>query len=329
MTMKERVKKSVLLICIGIVVNVALALIKLYVGLSSNSLCIMLDATNSFFDILTCIVTLIVFVVLLSPKSEKAPFGYGRGEYLAGFIVAVVTVVVGGVFFINSLNRLAMPEPVWFSWQNCVLICVAIPVKAAIAVLYGVANKKLRSKAIKAIMLDSIIDVAVTFTSLISFAVSSRVDYAVDAIVGIVISIVVIVFAIKMVIDNVKAVVLGDDAQEERTAIESVCTRRGVKLDKLVLHDYGYGAKVGIAYVSDASDSNAMKREVLDSVGAEVEFIVVASSEADENAPLAEQLDSTAQNVEILQDDKQAQNAEITQKDEQAQSTKASQSEQL
>ena len=69
--MKDRIKKSILLIAIGIVVNVALAAIKMYVGLASNSLCIMLDAMNSFLDTLTCIVTLIVFIVLLLPKDEK------------------------------------------------------------------------------------------------------------------------------------------------------------------------------------------------------------------------------------------------------------------
>ena len=78
--MKQRVKKSLILIGIGIVVNVALALIKTYVGLSSNSLCIMLDAVNSFMDILTAIVSAIAFCTLLIPRSEKAPYGYGRTE---------------------------------------------------------------------------------------------------------------------------------------------------------------------------------------------------------------------------------------------------------
>ena len=69
--MKERVKKSIIMIAVGIVVNVALAAIKMYVGLASNSLCIMLDAMNSFLDTLTCIVTLIVFIVLLAPKRAR------------------------------------------------------------------------------------------------------------------------------------------------------------------------------------------------------------------------------------------------------------------
>lgn len=243
--MKERVKKSLILLVIGIVVNILLAVTKMYVGVSSNSLCIMLDATNSFFDILTCIVTVIAFSILFAPRSDKAPYGYGRSEYLAGFIVAVVSAVVGGVFFMRSLNRFAIPEPIYFGWQNCVLISVAVPIKLGMGLFYYFANKKLKSKAISAIMLDSFLDTGMSLTSVIAFAVSSKVDYAVDAIFGIVMSVIVIAFAIKMVYDNAKCVVVGDGAQEEREAIEKVCNEENVEQVSLLLHDYGYGAKCG------------------------------------------------------------------------------------
>lgn len=276
--MKDRIKKSIILISVAMAVNVVLAAIKMYVGLSSNSLCIMLDGTNSFFDVITCLVTLVVFIFLLVPRNEKAPYGYGRGEYLAGFIVAVVSVVVGGLFLIRSLNRMAMPEPVWFGLQNCILISVAIPVKLSIGLAYYFANKKIKSAAIKAIMLDSFLDTGMTATSLISFAVSARVDYAVDAIFGIVMSVVIIVVAIKMVAENVRAIVLGDGAKEEKEAIENACEQRGAHLEKTVLHDYGYGMKVGNAYYTgNAVDAREMSEEVFEKTGAEVEFINVES----------------------------------------------------
>lgn len=272
--MKERAKKSLILIVVCIVINIALASIKMYVGLSVNSLCIMLDATNSFLDIITGIVTLVVFVMLLVPKSESAPYGYGRGEYLAGFVVAITAVVVGGLFFIRSINRLAMPEPVYFGWQNCVLIAVCVPLKLAIGLVYYFANKKIKSKALKAIMLDSFLDTAITATSLVSFAVSANVDYAVDAIFGIVMSVVIILAAIKMVVDNVKAVVLGDDATEEKKAIDDACKQRGVEYYNLILHDYGYGSRVGSVRVNCSSEvAKELHDEVLAYVGADVDFI--------------------------------------------------------
>lgn len=87
--MRSRIVQSIILLAIGIAANIVLAAVKLYVGMSSNSLTIMLDATNSLFDVLTSIVTLLAFAVLFIPRSESAPFGYGRSEYLAGFVVAI------------------------------------------------------------------------------------------------------------------------------------------------------------------------------------------------------------------------------------------------
>ena len=285
--MKDRVKKSIILVSVGIIVNVILAIVKMYVGLSSNSLCIMLDAVNSFLDIITCIVTLIFFIVLLAPRSEKAPFGYGRGEYLSGFIVSVVAVVVGGLFFLRSINRLAMPEPVWFSWQNCVLISVTLPVKIGMGLMYYFANKKIKSTAIKAIMIDSFLDIGVTATSVVSFAISSNVDYAVDAIFGIVVSVFIVVVAIKMVVDNVKAIVVGDGAQDEKNAISAACDDLGVTIDRIVLHDYGFGAKVGDVFVRyDGKDvSKELHDKVMAATNADVTFIRIEDdAQSDGNA---------------------------------------------
>ncbi len=283
--MRERVKKSLILLVIGIAVNIALATTKMYVGLSSNSLCIMLDATNSFFDIITCIVTVVAFVILLAPRSQKAPFGYGRSEYLAGFIVAVVSTVVGGVFFMRSLNRLAMPERVWFGWQSCVLISIAVPIKLGMGLFYYFANKKLKSKAISAIMLDSFLDTGMSATSLIAFAVSSKVDYAVDAIFGIVMSVVVVVFAVKMVYDNAKCVVVGDGASEEKEAISTICKKENVEEISLVLHDYGYGAKCGKLCIGASDNKNydniGSQNEIDDAVCARIKHAIAERTGAD------------------------------------------------
>ncbi|MCM1306405.1 MAG: cation diffusion facilitator family transporter [Bacteroides sp.] len=249
--LKSRIKQSIIMLVIGIVANVTLVAVKLYVGMTSNSLTIMLDATNSIFDVLTSIITLFAFVALYIPRSEDAPFGYGRSEYLAGFVVAVASAVIGGLFFMRSLNRLAMPEPVWFGWQNCVLISIAIPIKIALAVFYHVKNKKIKSKAIAAIALDCCLDIGITGASLVAFAVTSEVDYAADAIFGIVISVAVLVFAVKMIADNIKSVVKGDGSKEEYDIIKSElkADARIKRIGNITLHDYGFGAKAGTAEV--------------------------------------------------------------------------------
>lgn len=100
--------------------------------------------------------------------------------------------------------------------------------------MYYFANKKIRSQAIRAVMLDSFLDLGITATSVVAFAVTTRVDYAVDAIVGIVMSVVIIAIGIKMVVENVRAIVVGDGAKEEKKAVEQVCQDNGVTLEKRI-----------------------------------------------------------------------------------------------
>lgn len=257
-SIKERTKVSLIILIVAIFCNVGLAFVKLYVGLSVNSLMIMLDAVNSFFDILTAIATVVAFSLLFLKINEKAPFGYGRSEYVAGFVVATVSVVLGGVFFMRSLNRLAMPEPVYFGVQYCVLMVVALVVKIGLAVMFGLAHKKYRSKALSALMLDSILDVGITTTSLVSFLLSSQLGYAIDAIVGIIVSIAVIIFGVIMIVDNLKSVVVGDRCEEEKEAVRtSFLAVEGVNgVGKVVLHDYGFAKKIGTVEIEPASFEN-------------------------------------------------------------------------
>ena len=176
---------------------------------------------------------------------------------------------------------MAMPEPVWFGVKSCILISVTVPVKLGLGLTYYFADKKMKSPALKALAIDSFMDVGITVTSVVSFAVSARIDYAADAIVGIVISIAVIVFAIKAVRDNIKAVVSGDGANDEKEAIYKECEKVGVTVVKTQLHDYGYGAKTGVVIVKNGDENvfSDISRKVREKTGAEIKFIIETNGE--------------------------------------------------
>ena len=299
--MKERTKKSLLMLIVAIVCNIGLAFVKLYVGLSANSLMIMLDAVNSFFDILTAVATAVAFGLLFSKISENAPFGYGRSEYVAGFVVATVSVVLGGVFLMRSLNRLAMPEPLYFGTLYCILIAVALAVKIGLAVMFTLANRKFRSKALAALMLDSYLDVGITATSLVAFSIASQVDYAVDAIFGLVVSGIIIVFGVLMIVDNLKSVVVGDRCENEKMWIESrFLNVEGVKtVGKIILHDYGFAKKVGTVEITLKDQENAadtlercktLADDMQESEGFELQIVLKFEEKVQENAEKPEEI---------------------------------------
>ena len=68
---KQRIRIAVLLVAGCIALSLGLAIAKMYVGLRSNSLVIMLDSVNSFFDVATGVVTLVAFCVLFHPRTDR------------------------------------------------------------------------------------------------------------------------------------------------------------------------------------------------------------------------------------------------------------------
>jgi cation diffusion facilitator family transporter len=260
---KKRIINAVVLTASCVLLSLGLAIAKMYVGLRSNSLCIMLDGMNSFFDIATGVVTVVAFCVLFHPRTERHPYGFGRGEYLAGFVVAAVTVVMGVVFLLRSLNRLAMPEPVYYRTSSMVIISVALAVKIGMTVAYALFNRRIGSASLRALLLDSVLDVGMTVVSVLSFTISQSVTYAVDAWLGIAVSIVVMVLGIKMVVDNARLLLGGGDVTTETETVRDLLTHtEGILAVRAVtLSDYGYRTKVGFAQVDFAPEATVREIE--------------------------------------------------------------------
>lgn len=260
--MGSRTKKALCLVIVGIVANLALALTKYFIGLRTNSLCILLDSTNGFLDMFTGIVTAIAFGLTAVAPTEKYPYGFGRCEYLAGFIVAVVAGIMGITFFMESLNRMAMPEPVWFGYKSCILIGVTVLVKLALAVTFALCNRKIRSKALSAVTIDAFLDVGITSATILSFTLTQTVGYAIDAIFGIAISVVVVGVAVKMIVDAVRVLVGNNECAEEKEALVIFCREENAidQVNGMRFHDYGYHAKYGNVFVTYRPDATEDER---------------------------------------------------------------------
>ena len=73
----------------GVVTNLALGLIKLFVGTATNSVSIMADAANSLSDCATSVLTIIGFKLAGKKPDHEHPYGHARYEYVAGFVIPV------------------------------------------------------------------------------------------------------------------------------------------------------------------------------------------------------------------------------------------------
>lgn len=193
-------KKLILAVSSGAVINLILFFIKLYIGLSVNSIAIYADALNSLADSAVCIAAITGFALLTSKSSKKFPFGTGKTEELIELLISVIILVSGCAFAFISFERLLYPVPVWYSSVYAVIIAATAFVKLALMLFFKAASKKLDSDIIKGFSTDSLLDFFITLCTFLSFTLSESVNFSVDGTAGIIISIILIVQGIKQTV---------------------------------------------------------------------------------------------------------------------------------
>ena len=109
---KVRTKHGTLASVTGIILNILLFAGKLIIGLLTASMAILADAFNNIADAGSALVTMLGFRLASKPVDKSHPLGHGRFEYIAGFLVDVAIIFVGGELLISSIERLFNPTPV-------------------------------------------------------------------------------------------------------------------------------------------------------------------------------------------------------------------------
>ena len=114
---------------VGIGCNVILFLAKLCIGILVNSISVMADAFNNLSDAASSIIGYIGVKLAEKPADDDHPFGHGRIEYIAAFIVAFLVIQVGFSLFKTSLGKVFHPEPMTFRWISIVILLLSVVVK--------------------------------------------------------------------------------------------------------------------------------------------------------------------------------------------------------
>ncbi|KAK8807214.1 hypothetical protein WA158_003973 [Blastocystis sp. Blastoise] len=100
---------------VGLGINVALSAGKGAVGIIANSSAILADAAHSLGDLLSDFVTLGAVSFSRKKCNDKYPFGYGKIESLASFLVGAILVGTAGGIFVHAFHALTTLYPSFFS----------------------------------------------------------------------------------------------------------------------------------------------------------------------------------------------------------------------
>lgn len=122
---------------IGVIVNAALAVVKLVAGLVGNSSALVADAIESMADIVSSIVVTFGLHVAAQPPDAEHPYGHGRAEPLAALLVSVFLVGAALSITIESVQQIVSPHGAPAAFTLWVLLGVI----AAKELLYRVVRR--------------------------------------------------------------------------------------------------------------------------------------------------------------------------------------------
>jgi len=98
-------KKITKTICISVITNTILSIIKIIFGYIFKCSSLVADGIHSFSDLATDFVALVGSKLSNKPADKDHPFGHGKIEYITSIIIGLFILVLGFYLVINSYNN--------------------------------------------------------------------------------------------------------------------------------------------------------------------------------------------------------------------------------
>ena len=111
---------------VGLLVNTILAAIKLVAGVVGNAYVLVADAVESMADIFGSAIVWGGLRVAAQPADDDHPFGHGKAEALAGFVVAVMMLGAAIGISVEAVRQIRTPHDPPAAWTLGVLVAVII-----------------------------------------------------------------------------------------------------------------------------------------------------------------------------------------------------------
>ena len=264
---KVRAKYGTLSSITGIIVNFILSIVKVIIGIIANSMSIISDGLNNITDAGSSVITMIGFKMSQKKVDNDHPWGHGRMEYIAAFIVDMLIILVGIELLKSSVDKIINPSMPEISTITITILVIAIIAKLWLFVFYKKIAKIINSEAIKGNAYDSISDVISTFVVLLSAIVAKFSNISIDGYVSILVSIFILFTGFKALKETVDILLGAKPDPELVKGIEEFTKKYDmiVGIHDMMIHDYGPGRKIVSFHAEVPSNSDiCMAHDIID-----------------------------------------------------------------
>lgn len=232
----------------GIILNLLLFAVKLTAGILAGAISVVADALNNLSDAGSSIVNMVGFKIALTPPDREHPFGHGRAEYVAGFIISFIIALMGAELGQSSLEKIISPAETDISVLTFSALLVSVLVKLWMFFFNRKLGGKINSVSLKAAASDSISDAAATLTVVLGMGASVLFNVNIDGWIGLAVSAFIVFSGIKTAKESLSPL-LGQMPDKElvieiKNTVESY--EGIIGMHDLIVHNYG----VGVSYIS-------------------------------------------------------------------------------
>lgn len=279
----ERNKTIIKASIIGIAANLLLASFKAIVGLTVNSIAIVMDAVNNVSDAASSVITIVGAKLAGKEPDRKHPFGYGRIEYLSSMIISVIVLYAGITAFVESVKKIIEPELPDYSTVSLVIVGVAVIVKIVLGLYVKKTGQKVNSDSLVNSGNDALLDSVISVSTLAAAAIFLIFKISLEAWLGAVIAIVIIKAGFEMLKETLSKI-LGERvdmelARDIKATISGFPEVNGVY--DLVMHNYGPNSYNGSVHIEvpdtlSADDLDKLLRKIQVKVFHEHDVILTA-----------------------------------------------------
>ena len=238
---ERRSAYGILCSIVGICLNIFLFIIKFIVGYISGSVAITADAFNNLSDAGSSFVALLGFWFAGREPDAEHPFGHGRYEYIAGFVVAIAILLMGVELLRGSIQKIIHPDLIETGLISFIALVISILVKMYMALYNSIIGKQINSSAMRAVAKDSLSDVAATSIVLISVIIFRFAGVNLDGYGGVIVACFILYAGYEAAKETIDPL-LGLPPDEEFVKdVENIALSHNLILGihDLVVHDYG------------------------------------------------------------------------------------------
>ena len=157
---------------IGILANVFLAAFKAAVGLTANSIAIVMDAVNNLSDAASSVITIVGTKLAGKEPDRKHPFGYGRIEYLSAMVISLLVLYAGVTALVESVKKIIHPDTPDYSAAALIIVAVAVVVKIVLGRFVKHTGEKVHSDSLVNSGEDATLDAVISASTLVAAAVT-------------------------------------------------------------------------------------------------------------------------------------------------------------